>query len=132
MPTLANQCIPFFEDGDELTVFASAAVLGSRFCAISGNMQADGTPTVAPPAAAGRVFGVNHYDVAIGKRGGVWRDRGMIVPVTTGAASGAMAAFAEVQVDATGAVVPLAAGVAVGFLVDGTAGNGVAAKVSLY
>lgn len=132
MSGVNNECVPFFEDGDEITGYCSAGVTGKRFVAITGNMQADGSPTVGPPAAGGRVFGIAMYDQVAGKRVGIWRDRGLLVPATTGAASGAMAAFAEVQVDATGAVVPFAAGVAVGYLVDGTAGNGADAKVSLY
>lgn len=133
MPTGAvNECIPYFEPGAQVTFQASAAVTGKKFVTISGNMQSDGTPTCGLPAAGGRVFGVAMYDVALGKRGGVWRRRGTILPVTSGGASGAMAANLEVQVDATGAVVPLAGGVAVGYLVDGTAGNGAVAKMSLY
>lgn len=132
MAGVANECIPVFEPANNLTVQASAGITGKKFVAISGNRQSDGTLTVAPPAAGGRVAGVSMYDVAVGKRGGIWRKRGMIVPVITGGASGALAAFAEVQVDNTGAVIPLAAGVAVGYVVDGTAGNGADALVSLY
>lgn len=129
---MANECIPFYEEGDRMTGVATAAVTGKRFVAISADKSADGPVSIAPPAAAGRVFGVAEQDAAIGRKVGIIRSRGTVVPVTTGPASGAMAAFAQVQVDATGAVVPLAAGVAVGFLLTSTPGNGADAMVSIY
>lgn len=129
---MANDLVPFFDEGDQVTATATAAVTGKRFVALSGSLQADGTFSVAPPAAGGRVFGIAEQDAAVGRRVGVIRERGQIVPATTGAGAAAMAAFAEVQVDATGAIVPLAAGVAVGYLVTGTAGAGADAMLSLY
>lgn len=123
-----NICIPLFEEGDKLTAFATAAVTGKKFVALSGNRQANGDFSVAPPAAGGRVFGVAEYDAAIGARTGVLRERGCILPVT---AAGAIAAFAEVEVDATGAIITKAAGVAVGYAVNaGVAGQD--CFISLY
>jgi hypothetical protein len=129
---MANDLVPFFDEADQITGTATAAVIGKRFVRITGDLQADGTVSIGPPAAGGRVFGIAEQDAAIGRRVGVIRERGQLVPATTGAASGAMAAFAEVQVDATGAIIPLAAGVAVGYIVTGTAGNGADAMLSLY
>lgn len=132
MPGVNNECLPLFEDGDELTCLTTAAVTGKRFVAVTGNLQSDNAPTIGPPAAAGRVFGIAMYDAAAGARVGVWRGRTEVFPVTTGAASGAIAAFQELQVDATGAVVPLAAGVAVGYAVSGSAGNGADVWMTRY
>jgi hypothetical protein len=132
MPTILNECLPLFERADELTGQCSVAVTGKKFVTITGNMQLDNTATIGPPVAGGRCLGVAMYDCAVGKRVGIWVKRGLILPVITGAASGAMAALAEVQVDATGAVIPLAAGVAVGYLYTGTAGNGADAWLVKY
>lgn len=103
MPAIVNECIPFMEPGARPTAHATAAVTGKRFVAISGDRQADGTYSVAPPAAGGRVFGVASWDAAIGQKTVVIRGPGYIVPVR---AAAAITAGAEVQVDATGAVVP--------------------------
>lgn len=128
---MANDCIPYFEeDGDRLTCTPTAAVSGKRFVAISGNIQADGTFSVAPPAAGGRVFGVAAWDSPIGGKVTVLRTSNMILPVTLGAAG--LAAGAEVQVDATGAVVALAAGRAVGFLLTAGGAIGDDAFLALY
>lgn len=127
---MANECIPFFDEGDQITGTATAAVTGKRFVAISGNRQADGTISIAPPAAGGRVFGVAEQDAAVGRRVGIIRERGSIVPVT--APGAAIVAFGEVEVDVTGGVIPHAAGVAVGYVVDACPGGGADAMVSLY
>lgn len=124
---MANDCIPYFEPGDRITGTPTASVSGKRFVAISGNQQADGTYSVAPPAAGGRVLGVAAWDAPIGGKVTIIKGSGYIVPVVTGAAG--LAAGAEVQVDATGAVVALAAGRAVGFLM--TAGGGIGTDVSV-
>lgn len=104
---LGNDCIPYYEPGDRITCTPTAAVQGKRFVAISGNQQADGTFSIAPPAAGGRTLGVAAWDGAVGGKVTVIKGSGYIVPVVAGAAG--IAAGGEVQVDATGAVVPLAA-----------------------
>lgn len=130
-PSLVNECIPFKEPGARVTGTPSVAVIGKRFVAISGAKNADGTYTIAPPAAGGRVLGVASYDCPIGGKVTIIRQRNNVVPVTAGAAN--IAAFAEVEVDAQGRVVPLAAGRAVGFLMTtGPAAIGGDAEVSLY
>lgn len=131
MAVLNNVCTPFKEPGWRLTSTPTANVTGKRFVAISGNKNANGTYSIAPPAAGGRVFGVAAHDQVIGKRVDVIRGpRGIIVPVTAPAA--AIAAGAEVEVDATGGVIPKAAGVAVGYAVTASAGGGADAEISLY
>lgn len=127
---MANDCIPHFEPGDRITATPTAAVGGKRFVAISGNQQADGTYSVAPPAAGGRVLGVAGWDAPVGSKVTIIKGAGYVVPVVVGAAG--LAAGTEVQVDATGAVVALAAGRAVGFLLTAAGAVGTDATVCLY
>lgn len=127
---MANDCIPHFEPGDRITCTPTAAVSGKRFVAISGNQQADGTYSVSPPAAGGRVLGVAAWDAPIGGKVTVIKGAGYVLPVVLGAAG--LAAGTEVQVDATGAVVALAAGRAVGFLMTAGGAAGTDGTVCLY
>lgn len=135
---MANECIPFYEDGDELTVQADAALTGKRFVEISANkdpasfaLAADavgGNFHVNYPSAGGLVFGVTMRDVASGAKVGVWRGKGMIIPVTAGAS---VARGDELQVDTTGRVITATTGVKVGrALTAATVGND--AMVTLY
>ena len=104
-----NECIPFYEPGGRLTGHASAAVTGKRFLRVSGNRQNDiqqitdsvggGNIQVAHATQYGRVIGVSSYDAAINTKVGVLCDPGLVVPVT---AEGAISAFEEVMVGATG------------------------------
>lgn len=127
---MADDCIPFFEPGDRITATPTAAVTGKRFVAVSGNQQADGTFSVAPPAAGGRVLGVAAWTAPVGGKVTVIKGAGYVLPVTTGAA--AIAAGAEVEVNAAGQVVPLATGRAVGFLLTASGAAGTDATVCLY
>lgn len=109
---------------------ASVAVTGKKFVDISAALDAAAgvSPKVALPSAGGKVTGVAAFDAPVNGLVTVLRDRGSVVPVT---AAGTIAFGAEVQVDATGAVVTLAAGVAVGRAWSaGTSGNDV--FVTLY
>ena len=132
-----NEAIPYYEPGGRITAHAVAALTGKRFCVISGNRQSGpavsdatggGNVLVNAPTAAGRVFGVTSHDVAVGGKVTILRGSGFVVPVV---AAGAIAAFAEVEVDAQGRVVTKAAGVAVGFVLT-AAINGGEAQVALY
>lgn len=125
---MANECIPFKSPGGEITAQASAAVTGKRFVAITGNMQADGSITVAHATAAGRIVGVSKYDAASGAKVGVIRASKLVVPVTAG---GSIAAGAEVEVGSNGQAVTKSAGVAVGY-VETAATSGQDARVVLY
>ena len=92
---MANDLIPFKEDGERVTCIASAAVTGKQFVSISGNKNANGLYTVAPTAAAGKAFGVACWDAAIGEQVTVVTiPSGQIVPVK---ASGVIAAGASVK-----------------------------------
>lgn len=126
---IVNECIPYREPGARVTGTPTAPVTGKKFVAISGNLQADGTWSIAPPAAGGRVAGVATYDGAIGSKVPIIRGRGYVCPITSNAA---IAAGAEVEVDATGAVGPKGAGVAVGYAVTACAGAAQDARISLY
>jgi predicted RecA/RadA family phage recombinase len=127
---MAADCIPLYEPGDRITCTPTAAVQGKRFVAISGNQQADGTFSVAPPTAAGRVLGVAAWDAAVGSKVTVIKGAGYILPVVVAAAG--LAAGTEVQVDATGAVIARAAGVPVGYLMTAGGAVGTDALVCLY
>lgn len=107
---MANDLIPFKEDGERVTCTPSAAVTGKTLVSISGDRQADGTYTIAPAAAGGKVFGVAAWDAAAGKKVTVVTiPSGHIVPVTAGAA--ALAAGDSVVAGAGGVAV-VAAGAA--------------------
>lgn len=125
---MADDCIPFYLPGSDITGHVTAAVTGKRFVRISGNRSADGNVSIAPPAAGGRVFGVARWTGAAGAKVGVITQPGAIVPVF---AAAAVAADQEVQVDATGAVIPLAGGVAVGRAVTAALIN-TDAQIELY
>ncbi|GAA2516712.1 capsid cement protein [Winogradskya humida] len=125
---MANECIPFFEPGRRLNGHATAAVIGKRFVAISGNRQSDGTISVAPAAAASKAFAVAVQDAAIGEKPGLLRGPGFIVPVTAGAA---IAAGAQVEVGTAGQAITLASGIAVGVAIT-AATSGTDAQIALY
>lgn len=127
---MANECIPLYRPGADLTVLTTGAVTGKKFVDISATRDAtSGLIKVAAPSAGGKVFGVAAFDIASGAKGAVIRGRGTILPVVCGA--GGVAAGAELQADATGGVITLAAGVAVGRAVEtGTATNDV--LITLY
>lgn len=124
---MANELIAFKEPGADVTGQASATIIGKRFLAITGNMQTDGSITVAHATAGGRITGVSKYDAASGKKVGVARGP-KVVPVTAGAN---IAAFAEVEVGTAGQAITKASGVAVGY-VETAATSGADARVYLY
>lgn len=125
---MANELIAYKEPGADVTGQASADVTGKRFVAITGNMQSDGSLTVAHATAAGRICGVAKYDAATGKKVGIARGPGKVVPVKAG---GNIAAFAEVEVGTSGQAVTKSSGVAVGY-VETAVTSGSDARVVLY
>lgn len=124
---MANELIAFKETGADVTGQCSAAVTGKRFLQITGNMQVDGSITVATAAAGGRSCGVAKYDAASGAKVGVARGP-KVVPVNAGAA---IAAFAEVESNALGQAITRTTGVALGY-VESAATSGSDARVVLY
>ena len=134
-----NELIPFYEPGDRITGHNANAgtIPGKRLVAIAANRQPGpelttdglgGNIVINFPTAGGRVFGVTSHDVPSGGKVTIVRGPGFVVPIK---AAAALTAGAEVDTDAQGQVVAHAAGVAVGFVVDGCA-SGEDAQVALY
>src|SRR3954453_3495972 len=134
---MANDCIPFKEPGSAVTGKATAAVVGKRFLAISGNRTGGGAGglstdlanvyQVAHAAAGARAIGVSRVDAANGSLVGIHTQPGIIVPVTAGAT---LTAGQEVQSDATGQAIPFAAGIQLGVAMTG-ASAGADAEIKL-
>lgn len=127
---MANESIPVFRPGGDLTATASGAVTGKTFVNITaGYTLATGViPTVATAAAAGLTLGVAAYDAASGARVAVIAGPGTITPVTAG---GTIAVGAEVEVGASGQAVTIASGKARGRAMSaGTSGSDV--LIQLY
>ena len=113
---MANESIPLFRPGQDISATASAAVVGKRFVAWTGGLlpltSPKTLPTAAHATAAGQVAGVSSYDApTIGSRFAIQRGSGLVVTVTAG---GNFAALSEVEVGANGKAVVKGAGVAVG------------------
>jgi hypothetical protein len=131
-----NPVIPLFESGERITCAASAAITAGRFVKISGNIQAGplldvSTPTgplvkgnllvVALCVAGDRAFGVSGWDApSVDDVLPVLNGPGMVVPMVAGAA---IAAGVEVQADAAGAAITLAAGKSNGMAVSAAVNN---------
>lgn len=125
-----NECIPFYDEGDEITGHVDVAVAGKTFVKVNNNIQSGpglsapgasgggGNIRIAPATAAGRSFGVAAYDAAVGSKVTVLRAPGLVLPVVAGAA---IAAFQEVEIGANAKAVPLAAGKAVGYALTAAA-----------
>lgn len=138
MPT--NEAIAYFDPGDDLTCHASAAIIGRRFVRPTGNKQvasqalaSDGaggtTPVAHATGAAGeKPLGVSTYDQPnINGKIPIMRGH-KVAPVEMGAAA---AAGAQVQSDATGRAVTLAAGVSCGLLLNSPTAAGQIGIVAL-
>ena len=111
---MANECIPLYRPGADLTCLAGAAVTGKRMVMVSAdtlNATTGALATVTHATAATRALGVAVADAASGDRVRVISSPGEIVPV---AAAGTIAANADVEVGTAGKVVTIASGVAVG------------------
>lgn len=126
---MANECIPLFRPGADITCLTTGAVTGKTFVDVSATRDATtGLIKVATAAAGAKAFGVAAYDAASGARVPVISGPGQIVPVT---ARATIAFGAEVEVGGTGGVITLATGKAVGKAVEaGTNGNDI--LVELY
>jgi hypothetical protein len=122
---MANECIPLYRPGADLTTLTTAAVTGKTFVSISGGVNAatGGLISVATATAATKAFGVAVADAASGARVAVITGPGQVVPVTAG---GTITAGQEVEVGGSGRAVVLASGKAAGLAVSaGTSGNDV-------
>jgi hypothetical protein len=134
----ANECIPYFDAGEDISAEAEAAVTGKRFVDISdpqdgpANMGLDTTASggliqVSHAAAGGKVLGVASYDAAAGGRLYVIRGK-KVLPVKAGAN---ITAGNAVEVGTNGQAIPLASGIAVGIAVD-SASSGADCPIALY
>lgn len=104
---MANECIPLYDDGDNVTFLASVAVTGKKFVEIStaGFDTNSNCLQAVLPTVGGNVIGIASFDAPIGGLFNVRRvGNPLIVPATAGAT---VTAGQMLQVDATGAVVPL-------------------------
>ena len=122
---MANECIPLFRPGADITCLTTAAVVGKTFVDISAApspvLASGGLIKVVTATAAGLSFGVASYDAASGARVPVIRGKGSIVPVTAG---GTIAVGAEVEIGSAGKAVTIASGKARGRALEaGTNGN---------
>lgn len=141
----ANECIPYYEAAytQKLTIHADALLTGKCFCGpltlrqsgpgLAADPLAVGDGgnyrTAGLPAAGGQVGGVIGWDVAAGGKAPVIRGAGTVLPVTSGAA---VAVGQELQVDASGRVIPFAAGRKVGLAHSAAGGAGTDVEVELY
>lgn len=131
MPT--NECIPVFEPADRITGRCTAAVRGKRFVVNSAPASGSlilGTNNISitEAGAGARAIGVSGYDGVLNEEIPVITDHSF-VPVTSGAA---VAAGAEVQSDAQGRAITLAAGKALGIALDTVGAADVDLPVKLY
>lgn len=137
-----NTCIPLFKDGDDLTGrVITANVVGKTFGVISGLESGPGLTFPGIPgtysggnlqvskcpagAAADCVFA---YDQVVGEIVPLLAAHGSIVPVSAGAA---ITAGQDIEVDAAGKAIPLAAGKRVAKAVTAAA-SGADVFVRLY
>lgn len=125
---MANECIPLYRPGHDLTAVTTGAVTGKTFVDYSAGITT-GLPSVNTATAAGKVAGVAAFDAASGARVAFMRGKGMVVPMTCGA--GGVTALAEVEVGANGRPVTAASGVKVGRALS-TAAAGAEILIELY
>lgn len=104
---MANECIPFFDPSDHVTVIAgSGGVTGKRFVTTVGPLavglgSAGGIATGVLPTLGQMCIGVASQDAAAGNAVMVYTGD-QIVPVTAGAA---LTGGTPVMADATGAAI---------------------------
>jgi len=128
---MANECIPLFRPGADMTGQCSAAVTGKRVLRLTATRDATtGLVVVANTTAnTQRPFGIAGYDQVINGRVPILKGKGLIVPVTAGAA---IAFDTEVESDATGRVVAFTTGAKVGRTIEAVGAAGVDVFIELY
>jgi hypothetical protein len=112
---MADESVPLYRPGADLTCLTTATVTGKTFVNVSATRDATtGLIKVAPAGAGVAALGVAAYTathVTGGTRCRVIAGSGTILPVTAGAA---VTAGAEVEVGTGGKAITLASGRAVG------------------
>lgn len=147
---LANECVPYKLPAISVSAKATAAIAGKRFIKISGNRTGGGGEGAAGATTVGvglstdlenlyqvaqcvakdNCFGVSGYDTPINGEVKVYKKAaGIIVPVTAGAA---IVAGVEVESDAEGKAITLAAGRALGMCLNAVSGANKDAEILLY
>jgi hypothetical protein len=127
---MASDLIPFYDDADQLTCHAAAALTARTAVKIAGNLTSDGLVQVTPcTATTDKVFGIAVRDAVISSRVDiVLVDSHKVVPWT---ATGAIAANDSVTASASAGCSTAATGVhASGIALTG-ATNGQDAKILL-
>lgn len=124
IPTIAPDV---YYPGTDLTGYATTAVAPFRFLTITADRTA-GNITVGHAPAGTRSCGVSKSPAAAGELVGIARGSSRVVHVL---ASGALAAFDEVQAGADGQAVKKSTGIALGYAITSAAAGNPAA-VSLY
>ncbi|WP_053207940.1 capsid cement protein [Jiangella muralis] len=107
---MANDAIPLYAPGSDLTCKAASNVTGKRLVKVSGN--GSGNVLVAHSGAGEAAFGVAGWDVATGQLVNVLREG--VLPVTAGTN---LTAGAVVQAGAAGVVVAVSTGIPIGTVV---------------
>jgi Uncharacterized conserved protein (DUF2190) len=126
---MANEAVPLYDPGADITCLTTGAVTGKTFAGISATRDATtGLLKVTTATAAAKALGVFSKDAASGARVVVLTRPGLVVPVTCG---GAITAGAQVEVGSNGKAVVLASGVAVGQALE-TGANNADALIRLY
>lgn len=140
MATGDNAILPLFTPAQDVTAAASAAIGAGKFVKISADMQASPLLNVSAPLTKGnlmvvaqcvagdKAIGVSKWDASGADEVLGLFTGGQVVPMTAGAA---ITAGVEVQSDANGNPITLAAGKANGIAVS-TAANAATVYVKLY
>lgn len=109
---MANECIPKYEPGEDLTAYANVALTGKRCVALVADKRGveavsddvtGGNIVVGNPALGGRIVGVAGYDCPATKLVKVVRGPGKVVPIRC---SIAVVFDNEVEAAADGTVIP--------------------------
>jgi hypothetical protein len=118
MTATDNEIVVLYEPADRLTAYPDVAVVGRRAVKINASKASGANVHVVPCTAAAKPLGIAAYDAAIGETVTVVRMG--VVSVDAGAT---VTAGQEVEIDATGRVITLASGKAIGLaLNDATVG----------
>lgn len=141
----ANECIPLKESGVTVSAKCTAAVTGCRFVQIEGDRTGGGLGAagigglssdtmnayqVKHAAAKAQAFGVSRYDGAKDELIPVFtKGVGLILPVKS---AEALTAGWEVESNASGEAIKLAAGIALGLVLSKSEAGGKLVEILLY